>query len=124
MQIRALFLLALTLPTSLLAQNQAPAPNADTPRIRELTQRIAAAPNDAWLVEERGHAYALLGQEALALADLNQAAALAPQDERMMRHIGWTLFNLREYPNALQFWLRSGAIAGYTQSWHNYTVAL
>ncbi len=58
------------------------------------------------------------------MEDLQQASARLPENEEMLRSIGWTLFNLQEYPHALNFWLRSGEISRYSESWHNYTVAL
>ncbi len=117
----AVMICALALPASLIAQS---ARQVDTPRLRELTRKISTAPSDAWAWEERAHAYALLGEKALALEDLKQASARSPENEQLLRGIGWTLFNMQEYPRALQFWLRSGEISGYRESWHNYTVAL
>lgn len=85
---------------------------------------IQQQPMDPWAWEERGHAYGLLGQRDRSLADLNKAVSLAPNDDRLLRHTGWTLFNLREFKSALQFWLRASEISGGKNGKDHYTVAL
>jgi tetratricopeptide (TPR) repeat protein len=106
------------------AQTSSQPSSPDTPRIAELTTMIQQQPANSSAWEERGHAYALLGQRDRALADLNKAVSLAPNDDRLLRHTGWTLFNLREFKSALQFWLRAAQISGGQNGPDNYTVAL
>jgi len=96
----------------------------DTPRIAELTKMIQGNLADASTLVERGEAYASLGQPERAIADLNKAVVLAPNDNTILNGVGGVLFNLHEFKSALQFWLRASEISRYEGQYDNYRVAL
>jgi tetratricopeptide (TPR) repeat protein len=123
---RALVLALFAVPAAILAQQQPKAADAapETPRIAELNRKLQAEPNDIWTLEDRAHAYALLGQRNRALADIKRVADLAHDDVALLSRIGWSLFNLRDFKPALDFWLRSGEVCNYDTYYADYTVAL
>lgn len=125
MKFPALYLLALLLPGSLPAL-AAPLPGepAPTPRIAQLNAEIEIAPGKAQLLQDRGHAFALLGMKEAALADLQRAAALAPGNDKVLNRVAWSYFNLKEYRRALDTWLESARLSGYERYYDFYTVAL
>lgn len=117
-------ILPVLLTLSILSTLHGASSEVDTPRIAELNAKLAQSPNDASLLEERAHAFALLGQRERALADARRLVQVAPDDYRMLRHLGWNMFNLREFKLAFEFWQRSGDLCQYHSSYANYTMAL
>ena len=97
---------------------------APTPRIAQLNSEIEKAPGKAQLLQDRGHAFALLGMKEAALADLQRAAALAPGNDKVLNRIAWSYFNLKEYRHALDAWLESARLSGYERYYDYYAVAL
>jgi tetratricopeptide (TPR) repeat protein len=97
---------------------------ATSPRLEQLRALLAKDPQNAMALQDRGHAYALLGMKAEALADLQKAAALAPADDKVLNRIGWSYFNLKEYTRALDTWLESARLSGYERYYDYYAVAL
>lgn len=95
-----------------------------TPRIAQLNAEIEKAPGKAQLLQDRGHAFALLGMKEAALADLQRAAALAPGNDKVLNRVAWSYFNLKEYRRALDTWLESARLSGYDRYYDYYTVAL
>ena len=102
----------------------AESPGLDTPRIAELNAMLQQNPTSTYVLEERAHAFALLGQRERAIEDLRRAVELKPDDYVLLRHAGWTVFNLREFKLAFGFWQRSGDLCQYDSSPSNYTMAL
>ena len=95
-----------------------------TPRIAQLNAAVEREPANPLALQDRGHAYALLGMKAAALADLHRAAALAPENDKVLNRIAWSYFNLKEYRRALEAWLESARLSGYTKYYDFYAVAL
>ena len=95
-----------------------------TPRIAQLNAAVEREPANPLARQDRGHAYALLGMKDAALADLQRAAALAPQDDKVLNRIAWSYFNLKENRRALDAWLESARLSGYTKYYDFYAVAL
>ena len=95
-----------------------------TPRIAQLNAAVEREPANPLALQDRGHAYALLGMKDAALADLQRAAALAPQDDKVLNRMAWSYFNLKEYRRALDAWLESARLSGYTKYYDFYAVAL
>lgn len=95
-----------------------------TPRIAQLDAAVAKEPGNALLLQDRGHALALLGMKDAALADLQRAAALAPDNDKVLNRIAWSYFNLKEYRRALDAWLESARLSGYERYYDYYAVAL
>src|ERR1051325_5121201 len=95
-----------------------------SPRLEQLRALLAKDPQNPMTLQDRGHAYALLGMKAEALADLQKAASLAPTDDKVLNRIGWSYFNLKEYTRALEAWLESARLSGYQRYYDYYAVAL
>jgi tetratricopeptide (TPR) repeat protein len=95
-----------------------------SPRLDQINALLAKDPENAMTLQDRGHAYALLGLKTEALADLRKAAALAPTDDKVLNRIAWSYFNLREYARALEAWLESARLSGYQRYYDYYAVAL
>jgi tetratricopeptide (TPR) repeat protein len=122
--VRILLLAALVIAVSPCFGQSLAKTEINTPRIAELNARLARSPNDVSILEERAHAFALLGQRERALADLRRVVELKPNDVVMLRHVGWTVFNVHEFKLAFGFWQRSGDLCNYDSSYSNYTMAL
>ena len=122
MKLHALLPLILSSAAALAAPliGEAPA----TPRIAQLNAAVEREPGSPLALQDRGHAYALLGMKDAALADLQRAAALAPQNDKVLNRIAWSYFNLKEYRRALDAWLESARLSGYTKYYDFYAVAL
>ena len=95
-----------------------------TPRIAQLNAVVEKGPNNAVALQDRGHAFALLGMTDAALADLQRAATLAPQNDKVLNRIAWSYFNLNEHRRALDAWLESARLSGYDRYYDYYAVAL
>jgi tetratricopeptide (TPR) repeat protein len=70
--------------------------------IRDLDQRIAAAPNDANPRYKRGQLYAQKGDYARARDDFNEVIRLAPQDPEALNNRCWTRTMLDDLEGALR----------------------
>ena len=95
-----------------------------TPRIAQLSAVVEKEPGNPVALQDRGHAYALLGMKDAAMADLQRAATLAPQNDKVLNRIAWSYFNLNEYRRALDAWLESARLSGYDRYYDYYAVAL
>jgi tetratricopeptide (TPR) repeat protein len=97
---------------------------ADSPRLAQLNALLEKNPQDAAALGDRGHTYALLGMKEPALADLQRAAKLVPNDNPALQRIAWSYFNLQEYQRALDTWLQAAAVSHYERYSDYYSVAL
>jgi tetratricopeptide (TPR) repeat protein len=95
-----------------------------TPRLAQLTEAVEKNPTNALALQDRGHAFALLGMKEAALADLQRAVVLAPGNDKVLNRVAWSYFNLEEYRRALDAWLESARLSGYERYYDYYTVAL
>ncbi len=95
-----------------------------TPRIAQLSEAVEKNPTNALALQDRGHAFALLGMKDAALADLQRAAALAPENDKVLNRVAWSYFNLKEYHRALDAWLEAARLSGYERYYDYYAVAL
>ena len=95
-----------------------------TPRIAQLNAVLEKEPDNPVALQDRGHAYALLGMRDAALTDLHRAASLAPQNDKVLNRIAWSYFNLGEHRRALDAWLESARLSGYDRYYDYYAVAL
>ena len=95
-----------------------------TPRIAQLSAVLEKEPANPVALQDRGHAFALLGMKDAALTDLQRAATLAPQNDKVLNRIAWSFFNLNEHRRALDAWLESARISGYERYYDYYAVAL
>ena len=95
-----------------------------TPRIAQLNEGVEKKPGDALALQDRGHAFALLGMKEAALGDLQRAVALAPGNDKVLNRVAWSYFNLQEYRRALEAWLESARLSGYERYYDYYAVAL
>ena len=95
-----------------------------TPRIAQLNGILEKEPGNPVALQDRGHAFGLLGMKDAALADLQRAAALAPQNDKVLNRIAWSYFNLDEHRRALDAWLESARLSGYERYYDYYAVAL
>jgi tetratricopeptide (TPR) repeat protein len=99
------------------------APAFTTPKIEALSKRIAANPGDARAWNDRGHAYAMLGEAARARADLEKSTQL--RDDGGMHHrTGYSYFNLGDFPAALRHWQRAAELNKFQQYYDYYNLAL
>ena len=95
-----------------------------TPRIAQLNDAVEKDPKNPQVLQDRGHAFALLGMKDAALADLQRAAKLAPENDKVLNRIAWSYFNLKENRRALDAWLESARLSGYERYYDFYAVAL
>lgn len=95
-----------------------------TPRIAQLNAAVEKEPENPVTLQDRGHAFALLGMKEAALADLQRAATLAPANDKVLNRIAWSYFNLKEYRRALDAWLEAARLSGYERYYDYYAVAL
>ena len=95
-----------------------------TPRIAQLNAAVEKEPNNPLALQDRGHAFALIGMKGAAITDLQRAATLAPQNDKVLNRIAWSYFNLKEYHRALDAWLESARLSGYDRYYDYYAVAL
>ena len=95
-----------------------------TPRIAQLNAAVEKDPGNAVTLQDRGHAFALLGMKEAALADLQRAATLAPQNDKVLNRIAWSYFNLGEHRRAHEAWLEAARLSGYERYYDFYAVAL
>ena len=95
-----------------------------TPRIGQINAAVEKDPANPLALQDRGHAYALLGMKESALADLQRAAGIAPANDKVLNRIAWSYFNLKEYRRALDAWLESARLSGYERYYDFYAVAL
>ena len=95
-----------------------------TPRLAQLNEAVEKNPGNPLALQDRGHAFALLGMKDAALADLQRAAALAPGNDKVLNRIAWSYFNLQEHHRALDAWLEAARLSGYDRYYDYYAVAL
>ena len=76
-----------------------------------LDQQVAAQPTNSRPLQMRGLNYAVLGQKDKALADFKEAQKLSPNQIRLYWTLGWALFNLDDYPAAVNVWEHAAALA-------------
>jgi len=81
-----------------------------------LDQQIAAHPGDPRLLQARGLNYAVLGQKDEAIADFKAAQKISPNQVRLYWTLGWALFNLDDYPSAVNVWEHAAALADQKHS--------
>jgi len=107
--VRLFFLLLLVIGTESAALAYRPPP---TPQeIANLDQQIAAQPGNSRLLQMRGLDYAVLGQKDKAIADFKAAQKITPNQVRLYRTLGWALFNLDDYAEAINVWEHAAALA-------------
>jgi hypothetical protein len=94
-----------------------------TPKIAALTKRIAENPSDARAWNDRGHAYAILGDAERGRADLEKSIALQPTGYLHTR-TGWSYFNLGDHRAALRHWQTAAELNQFKQYSDYYTLAL
>lgn len=116
------FLLALVAVLALIA-GCAHRPLPTTPKLTELSAKIAAKPDDAQAYANRGYARALLGQKQAARADLKRAVELNP-GAPMLNQVGWAYFNLSDAKEALRVWQEAAAISKHNARYDHYSLAL
>ena len=95
-----------------------------SPRIAQLNDAVEKDPTNPLALQDRGHAFALLGMKEAALADLQRAAGLAPGNDKVLNRIAWSYFNLKEHRRALEAWLEAARLSGYERYYDYYAVAL
>jgi len=95
-----------------------------TPRLAQLNAAVEKDPGNPVTLQDRGHAFALLGMKEAALADLQRAASLAPENDKVQNRIAWSYFNLNEHRRALDSWLEAARLSGYERYYDYYVVAL
>lgn len=95
-----------------------------TPRLAQLNAEVEKNPGNPQTLQDRGHAFALLGLKNEALADLQRALTLAPDSDKVLNRVAWSYFNLKEYHRALDAWLESARLSGYQRYYDYYAVAL
>jgi tetratricopeptide (TPR) repeat protein len=94
-----------------------------TPKLEALSKRIAANPGDARAWNDRGHAYAMLGEAALARRDLEKSTQL--RDDGGTHHrTGYSYFNLGDFTAALQHWQKAAELNEFQQYYDYYNLAL
>jgi len=112
------------------AETKAQAYRADpTPQeMADLTRQIAAEPGNARPLQYRGLNYAVLGEKDKALADYKAAQKISPAQHYLYWSFGWALFDLGEYPSAIQVWenvaMQERAKPEIGYGWVFYTLAL
>jgi tetratricopeptide (TPR) repeat protein len=94
-----------------------------TPKLTELSAKIAAKPDDAQAYANRGYARALLGQKQAARADLRRAVELNP-GAPMLNQVGWAYFNLGDAREALRVWQQAATISKHNARYDHYSLAL
>jgi tetratricopeptide (TPR) repeat protein len=98
-------------------------PLPTTPKLTELSAKIAAKPDDAQAYANRGYARALLGQKQAARADLRRAVELNP-GAPMLNQVGWAYFNLGDAREALRVWQQAATISKHNARYDHYSLAL
>ena len=110
--------------TGLLAFRPPPTPQ----EIAELTREIAAEPGNSRPLQYRGLDYAVLGEKEKAIADYKAAQKISPSQHFLFWSYGWALFDLGDYPSAIQVWenviAQEQTKREIGHSWGRYTLAL
>ncbi len=75
---------------------------ADDPTIRDLTERLAASPNNANTLYRRGQVYASKGAYTLAIRDFDDALRLNPRDVEAYNNRCWARTVVGELQSALR----------------------
>ena len=108
--------------SSFIAAEQAPV-GFDTPRLENLNKQIAAHPDSAQAICNRGYTYALLGRKEEARADLKKAGEL--QDTAPMHNrLGWAYFNLGDYSDAVREFELSAKMSNFGAHYDYYSLVL
>jgi tetratricopeptide (TPR) repeat protein len=99
------------------------APGPVTPKIAALSKAIAENPANARAWNDRGHAYAMLGDATRARADLEKSLQL--QNTGFMHaRVAWSYFNLGRHGDALRHWRTAAELNQFKVYSDDYTVAL
>jgi tetratricopeptide (TPR) repeat protein len=102
----------------------APTPNEfTTPRLDELSAKIAAKPDDAQALVNRGYALALLDQRGRARTDLERAVKLANTGP-IHNQAGWAYFNMGDATAALRHWEIAADLSKRNARYDYYSLAL
>jgi len=94
-----------------------------TPRLDEMSAKLAAKPDDAQGLVNRGYARALLGQHEGARADLRRAVELSNTGP-IHNQAGWAFFNMADAKAALRHWQVAAELSKHNARYDHYSLAL
>lgn len=94
-----------------------------TPKLEILNKQIQENAENAQAYSNRGYVLALLGRKEEARADLKKALELK-QDARMRNRVGWALFNLGDYAEAVAQFEESSKLSGFQAHYDYYSLVL
>lgn len=94
-----------------------------TPKLEILSKQIQENGENAQAYSNRGYVLALLGRKDEARADLKKALELK-QDARMRNRVGWALFNLGDYAEAVAQFEESSKLSGFQAHYDYYSLVL
>lgn len=98
-------------------------PAKTTPKLQILNKQIQENAENAQAYSNRGYVLALLGRKEEARADLKKALELK-QDARMRNRVGWALFNLGDYAEAVAQFEESSKLSGFQAHYDHYSLVL
>jgi tetratricopeptide (TPR) repeat protein len=103
-------------------------PDPTPQEMADLTRQIAEEPGNSRPLQYRGLNYAVLGERDKALADYKAAQKISPTQHYLYWSFGWALFELGDYPSAVQVWenvaLQEKEKREIGSQWVPYTLAL
>jgi tetratricopeptide (TPR) repeat protein len=98
-------------------------PVQTTPKLEILNRQIEANAENAQAYSNRGYVLALLGRKDEARADLKKALSLK-DDAPMHNRVGWALFNLGDYADAVKEFEASVKLSDYKAHYDYYSLVL
>lgn len=115
--------LTLLLSAATAADQAAPALVQTTPKLEILNKQIAANPDDAKALSNRGYTLALLGRKEEARADLKRAVALSDKAP-MHNRAGWAYFNMGDYAEAVREFETAARMSDHGAHYDYYSLVL
>lgn len=109
--------------TAPAADKAAPAPVQTTPKLENLNKQIAASPDDAKALSNRGYTLALLGRKDEARADLKRAVELSDKAP-MHNRAGWAYFNMGDYAEAVREFELAAKMSDHGAHYDYYSLVL